>query len=894
MDKVTTERLAAWRREWEAATDLRAADLDELAEHLLDAAEHCMSEGASAEDAIAQAIQSLGPPEKVAAEYARVRSVPRRWDVFLSFLVDLRFAARQVRARPYFVSVAVGSVAIAIAANALVFSVVNGLLLKDPGYGESERLVEVYTGNIDDPRRQSVASWPISDDLGEYTDLFEGVVGYEPLFGRLAIDGSHLPIVGEIVDGDFFEVLQVPLAIGRSFSSDDERAGAQVAIVAYGTWQERFGGRPDVLGTTIEINDEPLTVIGVAPEGFSGAMPGFAASVWMPRWVLPLGRLLTDGEVRPEANRERWLAQLKARLAPGVSAVDAEGALGRRLEDLTRAYPVSYAGVEFRVMPTDDVSLSPAVDGVAFSLAGGVMAVVAMVLLIASMNLAGFLLARGADRWDELQLRYALGATRARVVGQLFAESLIVAGLGGALGLALCQGALGLLRRVELPVPMPIAFDFSIDASVLLFTLGISVAAAVLFGLIPGLQATRSDRSLGAGGSAVRVAKSGGARRMLLAGQVAVSMVFLVLGGLFTRSLWAEAGEDPGFRTTRAGVLTLELGSADYGREELPTFLDRLRSEARRTPALSGLAFTTRVPMGSVTSMEEVAFPAAGPEGAEVRSVEAFSVGPDYLDAMEVGVLTGRGVMDGDRLDTPPVVLVSRSFMDQYGTLGAALGSTIELETGPVEIVGVVEDIFVNRPREGSVPHLYLPLAQRGAFLLSVVGVATNSSGEALLALRGALEAVDPTVAVWGATTIEDHVAFKLMGPRVAAALLMAASSIALLLTVVGVIGSVTYSASRRRYEMAIRLSLGASAASVTRLVVASMLRAIVIGAVLGVALSLVGTGLLRGLLYGVGPFDPGSYLFAVAVLGVAAAAAAYLPARGVGREDLTTVLRDS
>ena len=598
--------------------------------------------------------------------------------------------------------------------------------------------------------------------------------------------------------------------------------------------------------------------------------------------------------MRPEANRERWLAQLKARLAPGVSAVDAEGALGRRLEDLTRAYPVSYTGVEFRVMPTDDVSLSPAVDGVAFSLAGGVMAVVAMVLLIASMNLAGFLLARGADRWDELQLRYALGATRARVVGQLFAESLIVAGLGGALGLALCQGALGLLRRVELPVPMPIAFDFSIDASVLLFTLGISVAAAALFGLIPGLQATRSDRSLGAGGSAVRVAKSGGARRMLLAGQVAVSMVFLVLGGLFTRSLWAEAGEDPGFRTTGAGVLTLELGSADYGREELPTFLDLLRSEARRTPALSGLAFTTRVPMGSVTSMEEVTFPAAGPEGSEVGSVEAFSVGPDYLDAMEVGVLTGRGVMDGDRLDTPPVVLVSRSFMDQYGTLGAALGSTLELETGPVEIVGVVEDIFVNRPREGSVPHLYLPLAQRGAFLLSVIGVATNSSGEALLALRGALEAVDPTVAVWGATTIEDHVAFKLMGPRVAAALLMAASSIALLLTVVGVIGSVTYSASRRRYEMAIRLSLGASAGSVTRLVVASMLRAIVIGAVLGVALSLVGTGLLRGLLYGVGPFDPGSYLFAVAVLGVAAAAAAYLPARGVGREDLTTVLRDS
>ena len=894
MSTITDGRLAEWRREWRAATDLRSTDLDELAEHLRESAERHVAGGASEEEAIAKAIEALGPPLAVAAEYARAHP-PSRWrDKGLSFLFDLRYAARQVRARPYFTAVAVGSVAVAIAANALAFSVVNGVLLQDPGYGESERLVEIYTGDIEDPRRQSVASWPISDDLSGFTDLFEGVVGYEPLFGRLVVDGNHVPVLGEIVDRGFFSVLAVPPAIGRVFTREDERTRAQVAVLAYRTWQDKYGGEPDVLGSRIEINGEALTVVGVAPEGFGGAIPALSGSVWIPRWVLPLGRPLGDQEVAPESDRERWLAQLKGRLAPGVSAADAQGALRQRLPDLTRSYPESYTDVAFRVIPTDDVSLSPALDGVAFSLAGGVMALVAMVLLIASMNLAGFLLARGADRWDELQLRYALGATRPRVVGQLFAEALMVAALGGLLGLGLCWIALDLLHGVDLPVPIPIDFDFSIDTSVLAFTVGISMAAAVLFGLIPGLQATRVDRSLGgAGTSALRVGRSGRLRRMLLAGQVAVSMVFLVLGGLFTRSLWAEAGENPGFRTAHAGVLTLELGSTDYGGEGLPDFLSRLRSEASSIRGITNVAFTTRVPMGSVTSLEEVTFPNGDPGAVETRSVEGFSVGPEYFEAMDVGILTGRGVLESDRKETAPVVIVSRSFVDQFGSLGARLGSHIELNGVPAEIVGVAEDVIVNRPREGAVPHVYLPLAQTGAFLLSVVGVA-QTSGEALLGLRAAVEAVDPTVAVWGASTLEDHVAFKLLGPRVAAALLVGASSIALLLTVVGVIGSVTYSASRRQFEMAIRLSLGASARSVTQLVVSAMVRAIAIGSVLGLGVSLVGTALLRGLLYGVGPFDMPAYVLAVVILGGAAAVAAYLPARRVGRADLRSVLRDS
>jgi predicted permease len=892
--ETTTQRtLAEWRREWRRVTRLTTPELDELAAHLLDSIQRFREEGLSEDDAIARAIEQLGPPLDVAEEYAKSRPDPGRWEQALSFFYDLRHALRQVRCHPFFTLVAVGSVGVAVAFNALAFSIVSGLLLEDPGFGRSERLVEVYTATIDDPRSQSVASWPIADDLRGFTDLFDGVVGYEPLLGRMLVEGNHVPVFGEVVGGDFFEVLDVPAASGRGFTKEDARVRAPVAVLSHDTWQAVWAGRSDVLGASIQVNGEALTIVGVAPEDFHGAIPAFKSQVWLPRWVLPLGR--TDEGVAPDEDRDRWLAQLKARLAPGVSAADAEVALRARAADLAAAYPESYADVRFRVIPTDDVTLSPAMDGVAFSLAGAVMAVVALVLLIASVNLAGFLLARGADRWVELQLRYALGATRTRIVGQLFTESLIVSVLGGLLGLLLCFAGLDALTRVDLPIPVPLDFDFSIDATVVLYTIGLSVAAAAVFGLVPAVQATHRGGGRGAAGSATgRVAGSGRIRRILLAGQVAGSLVFLVLGGLFTRSLLAEAGTDPGFRTTGAAVMTLELASAGYSREGLPTFLEQLRSSAEEHAALSSIAFTSRVPMGSVTSRAEVSLPDEGRSTDEPRSVETFSVGSSYFDAMGVRIVEGRGVLSSDRADTPPVVVVSRSFIERYAGAGASVGAQIDVDGSAAEIVGVAEDVRVVRPRDGATPHLYRPLLQEGAFLLSVVGLTTAESGDALRALRATVEAVDPTVAVWSASTIEEHVALKLIGARIAAGLLVAASVISLVLTLVGVFGSVSYSASRRSYEMAIRLSLGATPGSVTRIVVVSMLRAIAVGAVVGLGLSVAGTGFLRGLLYGVGPFDARAYLFAVALLGGAAALAAYLPARGAGRSDLTAVLKDT
>jgi len=891
LNDETRRRLGEWRRSWQATTSLTEEELDELAQHLREAASGLREEGLGEVEAFDRAVARLGAPEDVAREYEKARPRTRGAPVGRWYF-DLRYAARKLVAHPVFTLVAVASIGVAIAANTLAFSVINGLLLRDPGYGASEALVEVYTGSIDDPSQQSVSSWPMVGDLRSYSELFEGVVGYEPLFGRMLSGGTYAPVFGEVVSGDFFDVLAVPMALGRSFTPDDATSEAAVAVLSYDTWRGRLGGRPDALGATVEVNGEPLTVIGVAPEGFRGAIPVFVSHVWVPIWMLPLGPQ-DEGSTgpAPAESRDRWMTQLKARLRPGVSAADAEAVLIRSADGLAASYPESYSEVRFRVIPTDDVSLSPAADGIAFPLAGGVLGVVAVVLMIASMNLAGFMLARGADRATELRLRQALGATRGRLMGQLFIESLMLSGLGAAVGLLLCEAALGVFARVELPIPILLDFDFSIDRSVLLYTVGVALAAAILFGLAPAWHSTRGEAGRGvAGSSGARLTGSGRIRAVLLTCQVAVSLLFLVWGGLLTRSFLAESRVDLGFRAAGAAVVTVELASSGYRVSDQPALLDRLRAEAGRRPELESVAFTTRVPLGSVTSSADVVLPGA----VEPVPVEQFSVSPEYFDAMGIRPIDGRPVLASDRRDAAPVVVVSRSFAERYGGDGATVGASIEVDGTACEIVGIVEDVRVERPREGSTPHLYRPLGQTGAFLLSVVGVASGDSEAALRALESTLETVDPDVVVWSSATIEDQLSLTLMGPRIGAGLLVGAAAIALLLTVVGVFGTVSYAASRRAREMAIRLSLGATPDSVARLVALSMLRVIAVGAGVGLALSLAGTQVIRSLLFGVGPFDPVAFVLATALLAGTAVLAAMLPARRAGRTEVTTLLRDA
>lgn len=839
--------------------------------------------GLSEEDAVDEALRRLGEPGPVSEEY---RKTERR-SGWASWSLDLRLAARQFRSNPIFTLVAAASVGIAIASNTLAFSIFNGLLLTDPGYGDSEALVEVYTGDIEDPSTQSVSSWPMAEDLRARSELFDGVTAYEPLLGRMLIEGEYSPAMGEVVDRHYFDVLRVQPVIGRWFDDEDVSSEARVVVLAWDTWVERLDSRGDAIGLTIEVNGEPFTVIGVAPEGFGGAIAGLAKHLWVPSWVLPLGPdPLPAGATPPTRDRERWLAQVKGRLRDGVSAADAQAALSASLPELTAAWPISYDGVRFRIIPTDDVALSPAVDRVAYSLAGVVMSVLLAVLVIACMNLAGFLLARGADRWNELQLRLALGATRARLVGQLFLESLVIAVAGGAIGLALCALGLQFLSRIELPIPIELAFVFEVDATVLLFTFAATLFASVLFGLAPAWHSTKDHATRGVarhGGS--RTTGSGRIRSLILGGQVAVSLVFLIAGGLLSRSLRAEVEVDPGFRTAGAGIVTVELASGDIDRDRLPDLIERIRSATRGRDGVRDLVFTSRVPMGAVTSSAEVSWASETPE--ETREIQDFSVSPGWFEHMRIPLIEGRAFGTSDDAQGDAVVIISREMADLLATDDISVGDFIRVDEREHRIVGVAEDVRIERPREAPQPHMYRPLTQTGAFLLSVVGIADRESAQAVASVRSAIQQVDPTLQIWSAGTLEGQLDVKLMGARIAAGLLTGSAAIALLLTLVGVFGTVRYAAARRAPEMAVRLSLGASGASVTRLMITSMVRVIAVGAVIGLALASVLALAMRSLLFGVPALDLLVFVpSTIALIGMAVLAA-YLPARRMGRTDL-------
>jgi predicted permease len=870
---------------WRDATDLSTEDLEELEQHILDSVRAQVAAGVPESTALETAIAKLGEPWAVGREFRKVDR-PARATVGLS--LDLRLALRQAWAHKGFTGAATLSIGVAIALNAIAFSVIDSVLLADSGYADSRSVVEIYTASVDDVGRPPVASWPIADDLRREGSIFDGVVGYEPLFGRLRVgDGQYEAIFGEAVDGSYFDVLGVTLERGHAFSGDDARLGAAVAVVGWERWRRGLREGEDLLGSTIDLNGEAFTVVGVAPRGFKGAISGFSSEIFVPRWRLPVGRTLAAGATPPDQDRGRWQAQLKGRLRPGVDAASAEAYLTSRLPEWTAQEPESYTDVEFSVVRSDRVAVSPAADRFLYSAAGAVMLVLVAVLLVACMNVAGFLLSRGADRWRELQMRRALGATRARLLRQLFTESLLIAALGAGCGLGLCAAAILALRRVDLPIPLPIDLELSLSASVVAFTVVIAGAAAVAFGLVPAVHTMKNLGSVARGGTGDRGGSR--ARSAVISAQVAFSVALLVGGGLLTRSLWVEAAVDPGIRTAGAGIVTLELGSSGRTLESLPDLLAGVRLAAATQPVLDDVVFTSRVPLGTVSTTVRV-----GDGRGDESMVAEFAVSEDYFSAVGIAITEGTAFPADMTPEGEPVAVVSRSLADRLAESDIGLGSSILVDSVPTRIVGIAEDVKVSRPRERPTPHIYRPLSQAGAFLLSVVGTSGGRSVDALAALQAAVADASPDVVVWNRQTIEDHLDLKLLAPRVAAGLLVTAASMALLLTLVGIFGSVQYSSGRRTREMAIRLSLGAPARLVVRAIILPMVWTVGSGVAMGLGLSALIARSLRGALVGTSPADAVSYSVALSLIIGTTLVASYLPARRATRVELRRLLDDS
>lgn len=791
------------------------------------------------------------------------------------------------------------SLALGIGANAAIFSVVNAVLLRDLPLKHPEELAEIYVETEAFP--YSPFSYPDFEDLRDWTtDVFAGVAGTGLSFVQAeAADGVHM-LMGEVVTGNFFQLLGVQAEIGRILLPEDDQGagGSYVTMLGYGYWQRAYGGDRAVVGKEIRLAGRPYTIVGVAPQGYTGNFRGLVPDIYAP--VTMYDELMPAGdESQLEARGNQWFFA-KARLKPGMSMAAARVAVERVASRFSEERPREWsADNELLVVPTQDVIVNPALDRFIVPAAALVTVVVGLVLIVACANLASFLLARAMDRRKEIAVRLALGATRRTLVGQLLTETVLLALLGGAAGVLLAIGLLRILIHADLPLPLPITLDLSIDTSVLLFSVALSLLAGVLFGLAPALQGTSPmlaptlrDESAGAGGRPGRLRL----RNALVAAQVALSLMLLVCSGLFLRSLQATRSVDPGFGREPAAIVTLALPSTRYTESEGRVFTRELLDRARSLPDVTAVGLIDNLHLNTLTiqTIEVNVDGVEWPPQRDSHVVDIARVDPGFFEAAGVQILRGRNFSDSDTGDGPAVAIISEAMANRFWPDRDPIGRVVHQvgDDPDLRIVGVASDAKVRSLAEAPRPFIYRPESQEYRPYVTVVAKTSLDAGQTERELLALVRGLGPEAIVFESKTMRQHLAIMLLPARLGAVALVVFACLALVLACIGLYGLVSYAVARRSREVGIRMSLGADRGMVVRMLMTSGIRPVMVGGAIGLILALALSRLLAGLLFGIGTLDPITFVTVPLLLGGVALLAAYIPARRVSRLNPVTVLK--
>ena len=805
---------------------------------------------------------------------------------------DLAYALRTFRRWPAFTAVAVLTLGLGIGANTAIFSVVDGVLLRPLPFPAADRLLLVWERNEDLRLPYMYASPPNLADWDQGATTFEAIGGYTTRDFTARLGGEPERMAGARITANLFSLVGVTPLVGRGFTADEDRPnGPRVLLLGYDLWQRRFGGRPGVVGKTVVVNDLPHEIVGVMPRDFRFPPPiVLESSLTEPPagfWV-PLAYDLADGQ------RGAHHITALGRLAPGATAEQAENEMRGIAARLARAYPDTNAGW--------DVTLVPLVEGVVRNVRPALLVLlgaVGFVLLQASVNVANLLMTRAVSRQREMAIRASLGAGRGRLVRQLLTENLLVALAGGAVGLLVA--AWGVRTLVALAPPgLPRLDEVGLNPRVLLFTLVVSAAAGLLFGLVPALQVRPARLS-----EWLRDRDSSGERRQsrlfrhaLVVVEVAVALVLLVGAGLLVRSFEALRRVDPGFAPARVLTLRAAMPQGSFGEPErrvafVTDAIDRLRA----VPAVESVGVTSEVPLvhdrQGTSLWREGEAPPTGPGD---RVVNWTIVGPAYFATMGIPIIEGRDFSASDRTDSAPVILVdeavARSWFSGENPIGQRVFFGANSGTAR-EIVGVVGRERHEGLASDPNPGVYLPYLQwPSSFEVSfVVRTATTAAGAAAAA-RAAIRAAGASVPINGVQTLDQVLADATAEPRFSALLVGVFALAALALAALGIYGVMSYTVSRRTREIGVRMALGARPAEIQRLVVGQAMALAAAGMALGAAGAVALGRTLASLLFQVTPADPTTFAVALVTLAAVALAACYLPARRATRVDPMVALR--
>ena len=803
---------------------------------------------------------------------------------------DFRYAIRRLRQSIGFTIAAIVTLALGIGANATVFTLINTILFHPLAVREPQQLVTLNRG------RTPNLSYPAYQDFRDRNDVLSGMTAFRAMPMALSIaNGNNLRIWGYEATGSYFDMLGVQPLVGRLLRAedDDKPLAHPVLVLNYRFWQRRFAGDPGVAGKTVKINGLDYTILGVAPASFNGTELIFNPDVWVP--------MSMEAQIEPGNN---WLVRRQShniwvlgRLKAGVSKQQAEASLNRIAAQLGREHPDTDEGTTIKLSPPGLVG--NALRGPVISFSAVLMGIATLVLLLACVNLAGMLLARASDRRREIAVRLAVGARRGQLLSQLLMESLVLSIVGGAAGYLLTLWLTDLLKTWQLPFDLPVNTTLSADTHVLFFAFLAALAATLLFGFAPALQATRHDlvSALKNEASAERL-RGWHLRDILVAAQVTLCVVLVISSVLVVRSLQGALSLKIGFNPDRAVSVSFDLGLQGYKPEAGRAFQQRLIEKISAMPGIQSAGIIDNMPLRigmNNSSVTIVGKPV--PKVSHMKQAAIFVVSPGYLKASGTRLLEGRDIDAHDRADGPRVGLVNETFVKMLLPGENAIGKHFryggnEKATG-MEIVGIVEDGKYESLGEDPAAAVFQPLAQQYDSMTTVVARTSLPTADALRAIRGAVAALDPALTLFNVGSLTDLLAMPLFPARVAAVVLGAFGLIAVVLAATGVFALVAYAVSRRTREIGIRVALGARSGQVLQLVLRRTLTLLIAGTAVGTAITFAAGPLLGAVLYGVGPRDPFTYVLAFLLMASVAALACWYPARRAMRIDPASALRE-
>lgn len=812
-------------------------------------------------------------------------------------LKDLRYALRLLRRSPGFTAVALGSLALGIGANTAIFSLVNAVLLRPMPVANPEALVSVFQVDERNPGNLPVSHLNFKDlRAGNATLVDLAAVS----FGQVNIqtgagEAGQEPI--QIVTGNYFDLMAVHLELGRGFRPDeDEAPGAHpVAVLSWDYWQNDLGADPNVIGTTLTMNRTPFQVIGVAPRTFTGTFPVGTPSAWVP--------MAMHQVVQPE---QQWYEERRGlflfpfgRLKPGVTVEQARSNLQAIMATLAAEYPTDNSGRSAEVIPLLEARVNPTGNGIVLATSRLLLGVVGIVLLIACANLANLLLARASKRRRELAVRFAIGADRMRVVRQLLTESLTLSVIGGALGLLLATWLLRLLAASNNVLPIPIDESvIALDGRVLIFTLAVSMATGLIFGLVPAIEAARTDVVSAVKEEALPGERRGWLRKSLVGGQVALSVVCLIAAGLFLRSLQQTVRIAPGFDPANVTSVTFNLGREGYDAERGTLFYQQLAERARNLPGVQSTAVAENLPLAGVQIQRSIYLNTTSTSDQDRRFVFVNYVSPRYFETTRIPVLRGREFDARDTSTSLPVAIINETMARQFWPEGEALGQRFVFfgETAPSEVIGIVGDSKVAFLGEDPVPLAYEPLHQDyrtfASLLVRTAGPSTGTPAE----LRGLVAELDPGLTILNVRTLDEQVQASLTGQQTLTVLVGVFGGVALLLAAMGLYGVASYWVAHRTREIGVRMALGAQPGRMLRLVLRQSLTVVCVGLAIGLLVAGLATSVLgpqiSALLVQVNPTDPRTFVATIALLFAVGVLACMVPARRAARIDPLRALR--